>query len=99
MQIVLARIEEDFRVKELRRADMGERPIMEAVPKPVACMWLNNGSDADVAKAQAYARAEGYTVFTYKGSRDPLTQAKKDVMRPGLKNQNAAWVCDYPETD
>ena len=79
--IVLARLEEDFRVIEYRRTDLGERPLMERIDKPVACIWLNAGSDDDVSKAQKYAATAGYTVYTYATSeRDPLGRAKKDIV-------------------
>lgn len=81
MQIVLARVDEDFKVVRERRTDLGERPDMERVDKPVAMMWKNDGDAADVEKAKAYAATEGYTVFTYKGERDPLGRAKRDVLR------------------
>lgn len=80
MQIVLARVDEDWRVVRARRTDLGERPVMEQVDKPVTIMWLNDGDAADVEKAKAYAETEGYTVFTYKGERDPLARAKRDVL-------------------
>ena len=82
IQIVLARLDEDFRVKELRRVDLGERNVMERIDKPVSCMWLNRGTAQDVEKAQVYAKTEGYRVFTYPiNVRDALSQAKKDIQR------------------
>jgi hypothetical protein len=50
--------------------------------QPVSLMWLNRGTQADVGKAEAFARTEGYTVFTYDTSEhDPLGRAKKDITR------------------
>jgi hypothetical protein len=84
IQIVLAKVNIDHQVDQskLRRTDMGERPIMKQVDKPVSMMWLNRGTQADVQGAQAYARTEGYTVFTYDTSEhDPLRRAKEDITR------------------
>jgi hypothetical protein len=87
VQIVLAWVTEDFRVVRERRRDLGERPELEKFNVGKAAMWLNRGTDADVAKARAYARAESDSdktihVFVYPSSvKDPLGAAKKDVLR------------------
>lgn len=50
--------------------------------EPRACVWLNQGTDDDLAKARAYARSEGYTVYTFKAdTRDPLARARRQIKR------------------
>lgn len=60
--------------------DLGERPGMRPVTKARAAMWLNEATPADVAKAQAYAAAEGGRVYTFSGERDPLGAARRAVL-------------------
>lgn len=82
VQIVLARTEEDSRVVRTRRTDLGEAPVIEHFDRPVSAMWLNSGTQADVEKARAYAKTEGYAVFVYDRSvRDALGQAKRDIAK------------------
>jgi hypothetical protein len=87
LQIVIAWTEEVQELDETNarsvRRDLGESHKFKYVKKPFAAMWLNKGTEADVAKAQAYARAEGKKVFTYTGGGDPLGRAKADVLRSG----------------
>ena len=81
VQIVLARKEEDVRIVQYGRTDLGEAHKFETIAKPVACLWLKAGREADVEKARAYAKAEGYTVFTYPTNvRDSLEQAKVAIL-------------------
>lgn len=81
MTIVLARTEVGFEVVRPGAADLGIRPTLKEIAVPRACVWLNRGTAADLAKATAYAPTEGYRVFTYPTSeRDPLGRAMQDVM-------------------
>lgn len=81
MIIVLARADIAYRPVGTWRHDLGERPKMEEVPDPKSLIWLNEGTATDLKKAKAYARQEGYSVFTYPTTeRDPLGRAKKDVL-------------------
>jgi len=85
LQIVVAWTEEAQELDAERskgvRRDLGESYKFKDVIKPFAAMWLNKGTEADVAKAQAYARGEGKHVFVYTGVGDPLGKAKADVLR------------------
>lgn len=80
MQIVIAWVEQDQVIVKQGQTDLGESHKFKTVPKPVACMWLNNGKDRDVLKAKAFAEKEGKSVFCYRGERDPLGKAKQDVL-------------------
>jgi hypothetical protein len=44
-------------------------------------MWLNKGTEADLAKAKAYAERDGRTVLCYENEKEPLQRARKDVLR------------------
>lgn len=82
VQIVLARTEEDYEVVRPGQSDIGIPAKTRVVLVPKALIWLRKGTAADVAKAEAHARSEGWRVFTYPtGERDPLGRAKKDVLR------------------
>ena len=82
VQIVLARTEEDYEVVRPGQSDIGIPAKTRVVLVPKALMWLRKGTSADVAKAEAHARSEGWKVFVYPTSeRDPLGRAKKDVLR------------------
>jgi len=64
------------------RVDLGERGEFETIDRPRAAMWLIEGTDADVEKAQAHARtiSESARVFTYASDeRDPLGAAKRAI--------------------
>ena len=88
--IVLAWTDSDFRVVRERRTDMGERPELEAFRVGKAAMWVNKGTEADVVKANAYARSESDSdkkirVFTYPTTlKDPLGAARRDVLSEEL---------------
>ena len=79
-QIVLAKLVDTQVVKKLGRVDVGERHQFENIKVPVSVMWLNNGEDYDVAEAEKYAKAEGYTVFLYEGEPNPLERARQDIL-------------------
>ena len=82
VQIVLARTEEDYEVVRPGQSDIGIPAKTRVVLVPKALMWLRKGTSADVAKAEAHAKSEGWRVFTYPTSeKDPLGRAKKDVLR------------------
>lgn len=79
MQIVLARLEVGQEIVKLGRVDVGEMHKFRTIQKPVAVMWLNNGTKADEAKAKVFAEREGYKVFCYKQEKNPLGKARSDV--------------------
>jgi hypothetical protein len=81
MQIVLARLDEDMELVRRGRDDLGERHTFRTIAKPVSVMWVNKGTDADKAKAERFAKAEGYTVFCYDAETDPLGRARRDVAK------------------
>jgi hypothetical protein len=81
MQIVLACVETVTVVTDSAGVDLGRRPKTKDVLKPVALMWLIQGTQADVAEAQAFADRAGYAVFTYDdGEPDPLERARGDAL-------------------
>jgi hypothetical protein len=79
MQIVLARLDEGAELVKAGRADIGERHTFRPIKVPVSVMWTNNGTEADKAKAEKFAAAEGYTVLCYHGEKDPLSRARRDI--------------------
>ena len=80
-QIVLAKLIETQEIVKLGRVDIGELHKWRTINVPVAVMWLNNGEAYDVAEAEKYARAEGYTVFLYEGEANPLERARQDISK------------------
>ena len=98
LQIVIAWTEDVQELDEARsrnvRRDLGEANKFKDVKKPFAAMWLNKGTEADVAKARAYAGGEGKKVFVYTGAGDPLGRAKADVLRG-----KATDIALIPEAD
>lgn len=86
MKIVLAWTTEEPRLEREGRIDIGERHTFKMVRVPKAVMWLNRGSEKDLATAILYAAQQStpqqpHHVFTYPTSeRDPLGRAKKDVL-------------------
>jgi hypothetical protein len=83
MTIVLAKVEMTaIRATGRTRFDGANYfPVFEPAPEAKACVWLNKAKQSDIAKAETFAKTEGYTVFTYSNERDPLGRAKKDVMK------------------
>jgi hypothetical protein len=81
MQIVIAWAEDDQVIVKQGRIDIGERHVFKTVPKPMACMWLNNGNERDVEKARAYAAKSGHVVFCYTEEADPLATARADILK------------------
>jgi ribosomal protein L30E len=81
MQIVLARLDDGAEVVKAGRMDLGEQHTFRAIKVPTACMWTNNGTDADRQKAEKFAKTEGYTVLCYDGESDPLNRARRDIGR------------------
>lgn len=82
MQIVLAKVEMTG-LKATGRNIMRDRnyfPEYVPAPETKACMWLNNGTAEDVKKAKAFAKTEGYMVFTFNGEKNPLAVARMLVM-------------------
>jgi len=73
-------VEVDVKATQLRRLDLGERPVLRQVKMAKAAMWRNKGDDADLKKAHEYAAGEGYRVFVYPTTeRDPLGRARRDI--------------------
>jgi hypothetical protein len=82
-KIVLAWVSPDLEIVSPGRIDLGERPVLKQVLVPRAAMWLKRGTDEDLEKAKAYAKAqkgEYVFVFTYLASeKDPIGRAKKEA--------------------
>jgi hypothetical protein len=81
-QIVIAWVDMDG-LKATGRTvtrDMNCFPEFIACEKAHSAMWLNDGTDEDVKKAEAYAKAQGYKVFAFTGEADPRGKAEKLVM-------------------
>ena len=79
-QIVLAKLNDAQKLVKLGRVDLGELHTFETIKVPVSAMWLNDGNDQDVAKAEKFAETEGYTVFLYEGEANPLERARQDIL-------------------
>ena len=82
--IVIAWTAEDCRpVGPMARIDLGERTKLEWFPVGRSAMWKNQGTDADVEKARAYAATQdGYRVFVYPATEPtPLARARRDVLK------------------
>jgi len=88
MQIVLARNDIDYIIEQEGRIDLGERHKLKQIYKPVACIWLNNGSLLDKEKANEFAQKEGYTVFCYMDEDNPLERAKKEITFQTVPNSS-----------
>lgn len=80
MQIVLAKVEEAQEIVRVGRQDVGESHKFKTVRRPVALMWLNEGTKRDVIKAKSFAKTEGYSVLCYDSMEDPLGAARQDIM-------------------
>ncbi len=82
MTIVLAKVEmTGLKATGKFRFDGGNYfPTYEPAPEAKSLVWLNNGKNSDVAKAEAFAKTEGYTVFCYSNERFPLERARKEIM-------------------
>lgn len=57
------------------------KPVLSAR----SCMWLFDGTDADLAKAQAYAENEFknhpvWRVFVYDNDPNPINRARQEIM-------------------
>ena len=86
LQIVLAKIYDDFEVTQRGRVDLGERHKTRDLKVARALMWKKKVTPAnlaaEVAKAEAFARSEDYRVYVYPSSdRDSLNHAKRDLLR------------------
>lgn len=93
--IVIAWVENDGlrATGQTVRRDLNYFPEFEACPKPHACVWLNRGSAADRAKAEAYASTQGHSfVRVYSlptSTKDCLAVAKSKIMREqGLREDS-----------
>ena len=57
------------------------QPEFEVCQRGEACVWLNQGTEADISKAKQFASPEGYRVFTFPVSEnDPLAKARNAVL-------------------
>lgn len=81
MQIVVAWLDEGCVMVQEGQPDVGRPHKFKVVPKPMACMWLNKGTMADLAKAKAYAARDNRTVLCYNGEKEPLQRARADILR------------------
>ena len=82
-QIVIAWTENDADFVRQEYIGGGEhRNIFKDVIRPKACMWLNEGTQADIQKAKDYLRSEQRDgrVFVYSNERDPLAKAKEQIL-------------------
>jgi hypothetical protein len=86
--VVVAWTEDEQKIAPNQKAwrhDLGERPKFVDVEKAHAAVWINRGTQADLAKAHAYIQktypATGH-VFTYPVTeKDPLGRARRDILR------------------
>jgi hypothetical protein len=61
--------------------DRGQQPTMIPTRIAKACVWLNEGGEADLVAAKRYADGTFHRVFTYPTTeRDPLARAKHDAL-------------------
>ena len=80
--IVVARIEQETIIVKEGQIDIGRPHVFGTRPKPVAMCWVNEGTNDDLEKANAWAKREGYRVFAYPTTEpDPLSRAREDVMK------------------
>ena len=80
--IVLARVEQEPFIVKQGQIDLGKPHTFGLRDKAVAMVWVNSGSEHDVAKAEEFARANDYRVFTYPwNEEDPLGRAKADALK------------------
>ncbi len=64
------------------RRDGYDRDEYRSAPLAKACTWLHDKTtQGDVAKANKFAEARGYTVFCYeKSENDPLNRARREAL-------------------
>lgn len=80
MQIILARAEVHMTPVSTDGVDLGRRPKMQETIKASACVWLNDGTKADLRKAKDFAAKDGWTVFTYENEPEPLARARREMI-------------------
>lgn len=56
------------------------RPVFAPAPEAKACVWTLKSKPSDLAKAEAYAASEGYTVKVYTDEADPLGRARREAL-------------------
>ena len=79
--IVIAWTETETVVVQVRRTDLGERPLTREVVVGRSCVWANQGTRSDHLAALKYARREGYSVYSYATTEtDPLGRARREVV-------------------
>ena len=85
--IALARVVTDMVPDgEPYRADLGYGPTWISEERAVSLIWLNEGTEEDVAKAQSWVSHkdqadQGWQVFTFPvNEADPLGAAKQKVL-------------------
>ena len=81
--IVIAWSVDEVRLVRERRTDLGERPEMATVREGRACVWLNEGTADDVAKAEAYLREtqpDGRVFVFATGEADVLAKARAAIV-------------------
>lgn len=78
MQIVIAWAEKTRLVPTGRTVtrDLNSFPEFRTDWEGKAAMWLNSGSDEDLAKARKYAADEGKLVLTFFNESAPLEKAR-----------------------
>ena len=80
MQIVIAWAEQTKLVPTGRHVmrDLNWFPEFKTDWEGKACMWLNKGTESDLAKAKAWAETEGKSVYTFPcNERKPLDRARQ----------------------
>lgn len=92
IRIAIARVVSYREIVSTHGYDLGRTPKTRTMRRAEAAMWINRGTSADLAKAEAYVAKENATrspddsagpwkVFTFPVSeKDPLTAAKKAAM-------------------
>jgi hypothetical protein len=64
------------------RVDLGERPTFEPVSIPKAAVWVSNGTEEDVTRAESFAESfgQGARVFTFHDGEDPIAASKAAIL-------------------
>lgn len=82
VQIIVAWTEEGVVAFRERRADLGELPELTHGIIAKTALWKNKGQPEDVAKAEVFAKQNGYRVFTFPTSvKDARTAAAKAILK------------------
>lgn len=77
MIITLVKTERTARVVSSSGIDLGAQPELEWYDRPQAVLWLLDGTGDDIKRAEAHAKKEGYSVFTFPTGTDDYWEQTK----------------------